>query len=247
MDERGNIQCELEIRNVSTVFSYQQQVPVTPVYNRNPAELNFISGFFMFGNYQFNIYIQPKLDSVGSIVGLKFYLVRSSSLDHMCRITYRFKFINGAYVHDSGVIEQYSDLNGASNSYRMDKAKELLQLTGKFVVRLELIKINSIFSNVLYPFNNKEVQPVNFLDRDAQKWSIESYIEDNSLNEELILSFNKTDDDDYMSETIDFALQQQQQQRERRFSWEFDLNDYQFTPESMCKNLFSRKTKFIWR
>jgi hypothetical protein len=181
MDERGNIQCELEIRNVSTVFSYQQQVPVTPVYNRNPAELNFISGFFMFGNYQFNIYIQPKLDSVGSIVGLKFYLVRSSSLDHMCRITYRFKFINGAYVHDSGVIEQYSDLNGASNSYRMDKAKELLQLTGKFVVRLELIKINSIFSNVLYPFNNKEVQPVNFLDRDAQKWSIESYIEDNSL------------------------------------------------------------------
>jgi hypothetical protein len=60
-------------------------------------------------------------------------------------------------------------------------------------------------------------------------------IEDNSSNE-LILSFNKTDDD-YMSETIDFGVQQQ---RERRFSWEFDLNDYQFTPESMCKNLFKK-------
>ena len=180
MDERGNIQCELEIRNVSSVYSYQQHIPVTPVYNRNPSELKILSSFFMFGNYQWNICIQPKIDSVGSIVGLKFYIVRSSSLDHVCKISYRYKFINGAFVHDSGVIDQYSDLNGASNSYRMEKAKELLQLTGKFVIRLELIKINSIFSNVLYPFIvNKEVQPVNFHDRDGQKWSLESHIEDN--------------------------------------------------------------------
>ena len=180
MDERGNIQCELEIRNVNTAYSYQQHIPVTPVYNRNPSELKFQSGIFMFGNYQWNICIQPKLDSVGSIVGLKFYLCRLTSLEHLCRITYRFKFINGAFVHDSGIIEQYSDLNGASNSYRMEKAKELLQLTGKFVIRLELIKINSIFSVILYPFtNNKEVQSVSFHDRDGQQWSLESYIEDN--------------------------------------------------------------------
>jgi hypothetical protein len=179
MDERGNIQCELEIRNVSTAYSYHTHIPVTPSFNRSPSELKFLSGFFMFGNYQWNVCIQPKLDSVGSIASLKFYLCRSSALDHLCRISYRFKFINGAFVHDSGVIEQYSDVNGASNSYRLEKAKELLQLTGKFVVRLEFIKINSIFTVVLYPFASKEVTPVSFYDRDGQKWSIESYIEDN--------------------------------------------------------------------
>lgn len=179
MDERGSIQCELEIRNVNTAYSYQTQLPATPVYNRNPSELKVLSGVFIFGNYQWNICIQPKLDTVGNITCLKFYLVRTTSLDHLCRITYRYKFINGAFVHDSGIIEQYSDLNGQSNSYRMEKVKELLQLTGKFVVRLELIKINTIFSIILYPFTTKDLAPVSFYDRDQQKWSMESYIEDN--------------------------------------------------------------------
>jgi hypothetical protein len=52
---------------------------------------------------------------------LKFYITRLSSLDHLCRISYRYKLTNGPFSHDSGVIEQYSDINGASNSFRMDK------------------------------------------------------------------------------------------------------------------------------
>ena len=178
MDERGNIQCELEIKNVTTAFSYDSQIPPTPTYNRTPAELKYVSGSFAFGNYEWNICIQPKLDSMGAITCLKFYLCRLSSLDHLCRISYRYKFINGGFVHDSGVIEQYSDINGASNSYRMDKIKELLQLSGKFVVRLDLIKINSVFPIILYPFAHAP-QPVHFYDRDRQAWMMESCIEDN--------------------------------------------------------------------
>ena len=62
-------------------------------------------------------------------------------------------------------------------------------------------------------------------------------------------SFVNSDAED--SETIDFSIDlesngkesiklQQQQSRERRFSWEFDLNDYQYTPESICKALFKK-------
>ena len=179
MDERGNIQCELEIRNVSTGFAYSTQLPLTPVYNRNPADLKFTSDTFMYGNYEWNINIQPKLDTVGGIISLKFYLCRLTSLDHMCRISYRYKFINGAFVNDSGIIEQYSDLNGNSSSYRFDKVKELFQLTGKFAIKLDLIKIMTVFPIQLFPFTTKEPAPVYFYDRDRQSWMMESYIEDN--------------------------------------------------------------------
>ena len=180
MDERGNIQCELEIKNVNTTFSSDIQIPVTPVnaYGRAALEQKLMSGQFSYGNYEWNICIQPKMDNSGTISCLKFYLCRLSSLDHLCRISYRYKLINGAYVHDSGVIEQYSDINGASNSYRMDRTRELLQVSGKFVLRLELIKINSVFPIILYPLSPVP-QPVHFYDRDRQAWMMESCIEDN--------------------------------------------------------------------
>lgn len=78
------------------------------------------------------------------------------------------------------MIEQYSDINGASNSFRMDKIKELLQAGGKFSVRLEFLKINSVFPIILYPLA-RSPQPVNFYDRDRQAWAMESCIEDNSF------------------------------------------------------------------
>ena len=177
MDERGNIQCELEIKNVNTVFNYDSQIQPTLSYNRNP-DLKYTSGSLAFGNYEWNINIQPKLDQNGNITYLKFYLCRLSSLDHLCRISYRYKFINGSFVHDSGVIEQYSDMNGASNSFRLDKVRELLQTTGKFTIRLDLIKVNSVFPIMLYPFAPNP-QPVHFYDRDRQTWMMESCIEDN--------------------------------------------------------------------
>lgn len=179
MDERGYIQCEVEVRNVFSAFAYESQIPLAPSYNRNSAnELKYSSSSFMYGNYEWNICIQPKLDSMGVISFLKFYLCRLTSLDHLCRIAYRFKLINGAFVHDSGVIEQYSDINGVSNSYRLEKAKDLLQLTGKFLLRIELLKINSIFPVVMHPLA-QEPAPVNFYDRDKQTWTMESCIEDN--------------------------------------------------------------------
>jgi hypothetical protein len=178
MDERGNIQCELEIKNVNTVFNYNDaQIQPTPAYNRNP-DLKYVSGSLAFGNYEWNICIQPKMDQIGNILYLKFYLCRLSSLDHLCRISYRYKFINGSFVHDSGIIEQYSDMNGASNSFRLDKVRELLQSTGKFSIRLDLIKVNSVFPIMLYPFSSNP-QPVHFYDRDRQTWMMESCIEDN--------------------------------------------------------------------
>lgn len=137
-----------------------------------------MKGTFAFGNYEWNICIQPKLDQTGAVSCLKFYLCRLSSLDHLCRVGYRYKLINGAFVHDSGYVEQYSDVNGTSNSVRMDKARELLQVSGKFVVRLELIKVNSVFPILLYPLA-EEPQAVQFYDRDRQAWMMESCIEDN--------------------------------------------------------------------
>ena len=178
MDERGNIQCELEVKNVNTAFSYDAQISPQPSYSRNPGEAKYNSGTFSFGNYEWNICIQPKYDSMGAITNLKFYLIRLSSLDHLCRINYRFKFINGAFVLDSGLMDYYSDMNGSTGYYRTDKVKELLQLTGKFVIRLELIKVNSVFPIILYPFADMP-QAVQFYDRDRQAWMMDSCIEDN--------------------------------------------------------------------
>ncbi len=179
MDERGNIQCELEIKNVSTQYVYDTQIPMQ-LQSRNPNDLKFISGTFAYGNYEWNIYVQPKLDNSGNVCYLKFYISRLSSLDHLCRINYRYKITNGQFMYDSGPIEQYSDINGASNSFRMDKIKELLQNGGRFSCRLEFLKINSVFPIILYPLS-RNPQPVNFYDRDRQAWTMESCIEDNSF------------------------------------------------------------------
>lgn len=177
MDERGNIQCELEIKNINTTFSYDTQIPLT-ISRNSSSELKYVSNTFAFGNYEWNVCIQPRLDQMGNVICLKFYLCRLSSLDHLCKIVYRYKLINGAFVHDSGLIEQYSDVNGAANSYRMDKIKELLQVNGKFCVRIDLIKINSVFPIMLYPLS-PQPQAVQFYDRDRQAWMMESCIEDN--------------------------------------------------------------------
>lgn len=183
MDERGNIQCEVEIKNVQSSFYYDVQVPIIPQYNVNLAETKYKSDIFLFGNYEWIISIQPKLDSVGCIAALKFYLVRVSSLDHLCRISYRFKLTNGSFVHESPLIDQYSDTQGQSNSFRFDKMKELLQSTGKFRVQIDLFKVNSVFPVILYPLIIQEPQqiPVQFFDRDKQTWSMESCIEDTCL------------------------------------------------------------------
>lgn len=179
MDERGSVQCDLEIKNVNTQYAYDTQIPLQ-LQSRNPNDLKFYSGNFAYGNYEWNIFIQPKLDNGGNVCYLKFYISRLSSLDHLCRISYRYKLTNGPFNHDSGVIEQYSDINGASNSFRMDKIKELLASGGRFQARLEFLKINSVFPIILYPLA-RQPQPVNFYDRDRQAWSMESCIEDNSF------------------------------------------------------------------
>ena len=47
MDERGNIQCELEIKNVNTTFSYDTQIPPQPTQNsyvRSTSDLKYVSG-----------------------------------------------------------------------------------------------------------------------------------------------------------------------------------------------------------
>lgn len=105
MDERGNIQCELEIKNVNTQFAYDTQIP-PQLQSRNPNDLKFISDTFAYGNYEWNIYVQPKLDNNGNVCYLKFYISRLSSLDHLCRINYRYKLMNGQFMHDSGKIFQ---------------------------------------------------------------------------------------------------------------------------------------------
>ncbi len=186
MDERGCIQCELELRNVSTAVSYPTYIPIVPTYNRSPSEIKSTSKTFLYGNYEWNVLIQPKLDSVGSTACLKFYMQRLTGLDHLCRIAYRFKLINGTYVHDSGIIEQYSDINGNSNSYRMDKIRDLLQTTGKFTVKLDMLKILSVFpvsigscvSNNTGAFGSVITQPTTFTDRDKQTWMMESYVDE---------------------------------------------------------------------
>jgi hypothetical protein len=46
------------------------------------------------------------------------------------------------------------------------------------VIRIDLIKVNSVFPIMLYPFAQAPA-PVHFYDRDRQAWMMDSYIEDN--------------------------------------------------------------------
>jgi len=62
----------------------------------------------------------------------------------------------------------------------MDKVKELLNNGGRFSIRLEFLKINSVFPIVLFPLSRNPL-PVNFYDRDRQAWTMESCIEDNNF------------------------------------------------------------------
>jgi hypothetical protein len=58
MDERGNIQCELEIKNVNTTFSYDTQIPPQPTqaYSRT-SDLKYVSGMCADRLHYFNFFL----------------------------------------------------------------------------------------------------------------------------------------------------------------------------------------------
>ena len=67
--------------------------------------------------------------------------------------------------------------------------------------------------------------------------------EDLQLDDEIeTIDFNE--DNSFFS-TVSSETKTEQQQRERRFSWEYDQNDYQYTPEAICKNLFKKYNEII--
>ncbi|CAF1079503.1 unnamed protein product [Rotaria sordida] len=201
MDERGNIQCELEIKNLS--ISYITDVQLTPqlinpqyahvihpTNNRQPIDAKIETPSFFYSNYEWCVVIQPKLDSVGQLGHFRMFIQRLTPCDHSVKLTYRVKLIAGSYTwdpyqerkithpHDSNTYEiNYTDVHGLCRPYRIDRVRELLQADGKFTLTVELKDAVTVFPIIVDPFAPNPI-PVSFLDKDQQAWTVEAYIEE---------------------------------------------------------------------
>ena len=162
MDERGNIQCELEIKNLTVSFLTEVQLTpqlINPQYAhvmqpntpRQPIDAKIETPSFFYSGYEWCVVIQPKLDSVGQLGHFRMFIQRLTPCDHSVRLTYRIKLTAGTYTwdpyqerkltnpSDSNTYEiNYTDLHGLCRPYRIDRVRELLQAEGKFTLAVEL-------------------------------------------------------------------------------------------------------------
>jgi hypothetical protein len=159
MDERGNIQCELEIKNLLVSYVTEIQLPlqlVNPQYaqptsNRQPLDAKIETPSFYYSNYEWCVIIQPKLDSVGQLGHFRMFIQRLTPCDHSVKLTYRVRLTAGSFtwdpnqekklpnVNDSNIFEiNYTDIHGLCRPYRVDRVRELIQANGKFTLTIEL-------------------------------------------------------------------------------------------------------------
>ncbi|UJR31220.1 hypothetical protein I4U23_018724 [Adineta vaga] len=201
MDERGNIQCELEIKNLSISYITEVQLSpqlinpqyahvIQPMHNRQPIDAKIETPSFFYSNYEWNIVIQPKLDSVGQLGHFRMYLQRLTQCDYSIKLSYRVKLIAGTYTWDSYQERKsanpndtntyeinYTDVHGLCRPFRIDRVRELLQTDGKFTVTVELKDAVTVIPIIVDPFAPNPV-PIPFLDKDQQAWTVEAYIEE---------------------------------------------------------------------
>ena len=162
MDERGNIQCEVEIKNL--LLSYITEVQITPQLlnpqyahvmqtgnHRQPIDAKIETAAFVYSNYEWCIVLQPKLDSVGQLGHFRMFIQRLTPCDHSVKLTYRIKLTAGTYTWDPNQERKltnpndtqnyeinYTDVHGLCRPYRIDRVRELLQAEGKFTLTVEL-------------------------------------------------------------------------------------------------------------
>lgn len=162
MDERGNIQCEVEIKNL--LLSYITEVQITPQLlnpqyahvmqtgnHRQPIDAKIETAAFVYSNYEWCIVLQPKLDSVGQLGHFRMFIQRLTPCDHSVKLTYRIKLTAGTYTWDPNQERKltnpndtqnyevnYTDVHGLCRPYRIDRVRELLQADGKFTLTVEL-------------------------------------------------------------------------------------------------------------
>lgn len=201
MDERGNIQCELEIKNLVVSYITEVQFPpqlVNPQYahvvqpqgNQRPLDAKIETASFYYSNYEWCVIIQPKLDSVGQLGHFRMFVQRLTSCEHSVKLTYRAKITAGTFTWDSGQEKKlanpndsnlyeinYTDINGLCRPFRIDRVRELIQTNGKFTLTIELKDAVIVFPIIVDPFVPNPV-PVPFLDKDQQAWTVEAYIEE---------------------------------------------------------------------
>jgi hypothetical protein len=162
MDERGNIQCELEIKNLLVSYITEVQLPpqlINPQYahamqttpHRQPMDAKIETASFFYSNYEWTVVIQPKLDSVGQLGHFRLFLQRLTPCDHSVKLTYRVKLTAGLFTWDSSQERKvtnpteinlyemnYTDIHGLCRPYRIDRVRDLLQANGKLTLTVEL-------------------------------------------------------------------------------------------------------------
>lgn len=162
MDERGNIQCEVEIKNLTVSYLAEIQLPqqlINPQYahvvqttnNRQAPDAKIESLPFVYANYDWCIVVQPKLDSVGQLGSFRFFLQRLTACDHSVKLIYRVKLTAASFSWESNQEKKsnnpndanyyetnYTDIHGQCRPFRIDRVREIIQANGKFNVTVEL-------------------------------------------------------------------------------------------------------------
>ena len=169
MDERGNIQCELEIKNLLVSYITEIQLPlhlinpqythvVQPTTNPQPLVAKIETSVFYYASYEWCVIIQPKLDSVGQLSHFGMFLQRLTPCDHSVKLTYRIKLMAGSFTWDlnqnklsnqndsNGYEINYTNIHGLCRPYKLDRIHELLQANGKLKLTVEFKDVTSKYN-----------------------------------------------------------------------------------------------------
>lgn len=137
MDERGNIQCELEIKNLCVFYITEIQLPpqlinpqyahvAQPMTNRQqqqqqqPLDTKIDTPSFYYSNYEWCVVIQPKLDSVGQVGHFRMFIQRLTPCDHSVKLTYKIKLTAGTFTWDPSQEKKLLNTTNDSNTYEIN-------------------------------------------------------------------------------------------------------------------------------
>ena len=142
-------------------------------HHSNDSHAKFETGYFAFGNLDWNLHIYPNGDSADTDGRSLVFLTKQTNFDHSCRAQYRLVISRKDRVITSDVIEQCIDMAGQGRPYEIDQSVHgLIVAKGKLSLKVEMLSVATVSEVELLPLN-RERNRAHLYDRENQGWLVE--------------------------------------------------------------------------
>lgn len=186
-DENGEFQVELAMSNVRNIFENDVRIPHSIFSGQDNKVQKLETGYFLFGNFEWNMAIYPHGDTADRDGKLVVGLHRLTGFDHQCRVKYRVFLGEMEARVDSGVMEDFSDSEGRCYGWTVKAHLPDLVHRGTLRVYLEMISATTISEVKVMVFPSTMLQSsAHCYDRDKQAWGVEADVDSEFLRLKIV-------------------------------------------------------------